>query len=354
LRSQAFNMGNISINSAIAVFVLFVVLIAVPGHAEKVDFIPPTKEVREKAIGSTKNLSEEIQKAFESGKDFRPIGRPRKGDWLAEHEENGQTYDQYVRSKPNLPRTPRIYMYLLPLGKFGSQEEFLANLREFTSLYFSMEVKVLPVLNVKDLKVRTRINSHTKKKQLNCGDILEKLINMVPEDAYCLLGITMSDIYPGDDWNYVFGWADLERRVGVFSMARFDPTFWKERRTSNYDKILLSRCCQVVSHEIGHMFGMRHCIYYRCNMNGFNSLEESDRSPRHLCPACLHKLHYVQQFDVIDRYKNLYFFYTKTGLLREARWVRRRLTTLLGEEEANNLLDADQSSAEVMESKAKG
>lgn len=328
-----------SLNSAITVLALFVLLIAVHGQAEKVKFIPPNKEARIKAIGSTERLSEELKKAFEPGRDFRPIRRPRPDEWLAEHEEKGETYDQYMRSMPNFPDPPRIYIYLLPLGRFGNEKEFLANLKEFTSLYFCMEVKLLPVLDVKELKVRSRTNAYTKKRQLNCNDILEKLKERLPADAYCLLGITMSDLYPGPDWNYVFGWALYKQRVGVFSFARFDPTFWEKRWEKDYEKILLSRSCRMVSHETGHTFGMRHCIYYRCNMNGVNSLEENDRSPAYLCPVCLRKLHYVLHFDVTDRYKNLYFFYRKTGLLRDAYWFKKRLTTLLGEEKANNLLE---------------
>jgi archaemetzincin len=328
-----------SLNSAITVLALFVLLTAVHGQTEKVKFLPPNEESRIKAIGSTERLSEELKKAFEPGKDFRPMGRPRPDEWLAEHEEKGETYDQYVRSMPNFPDLPRIYIYLLPLGRFGNEEEFLANLKEFTSLYFCMEVKLLPVLDMKELKVRSRTNTYTKKQQLNCEDIQEKLKERLPVDAYCLLGITMSDLYPGPDWNYVFGWAAYKQRVGVFSFARFDPTFWEKQWGKDYEKILLSRSCRLVSHEIGHMFGMRHCIYYRCNMNGMNSIEESDRQSAYLCPVCLRKLHYVLHFDVIDRYKNLYFFYKKTGLLQEASWFKRRLTTLLREEKANNLFD---------------
>src|SRR5688500_6665855 len=37
----------------------------------------------------------------------RPKGPPQPGDWLAEHEEPGQTFDQYIRSKPNRPTAKR-------------------------------------------------------------------------------------------------------------------------------------------------------------------------------------------------------------------------------------------------------
>jgi len=29
-------------------------------------------------------------------------------------------------------------------------------------------------------------------------------------------------------------------------------------------------------HEIGHMFGLKHCVYYECLMNGIMSVEEQD------------------------------------------------------------------------------
>ncbi|WP_280115303.1 hypothetical protein [Flavobacterium fluviatile] len=32
------------------------------------------------------------------------------------------------------------------------------------------------------------------------------------------------------------------------------------------------------SHEIGHMFGLHHCIVADCVMNGTDSMSETDRS----------------------------------------------------------------------------
>lgn len=40
-----------------------------------------------------------------------------------------------------------------------------------------------------------------------------------------MLGITNNDLYPQDDWNFVFGEASLEKACGVFSFCRFDPGF---------------------------------------------------------------------------------------------------------------------------------
>ena len=49
--------------------------------------------------------------------------------------------------------------------------------------------------------------------------------------------------------------------------------------------------CHVMVHEITHLFGLRHCIYYECLMNGVMSAEEQKQCGiRILCPVCLKKL----------------------------------------------------------------
>lgn len=56
------------------------------------------------------------------------------------------------------------------------------------------------------------------------------------------------------------------------------------------------------------MFGIRHCVYYECVMNGSNHLQESDSRPLELCVVCLRKLQTNIKFDILERYKRLYQF----------------------------------------------
>ena len=52
----------------------------------------------------------------------------------------------------------------------------------------------------------------------------------------------------------------------------------------------LSRVCKTASHELGHCFGLDHCTYYACVMQGTAGLGEDSRQPPYLCPVDLAKL----------------------------------------------------------------
>jgi predicted Zn-dependent protease len=45
------------------------------------------------------------------------------------------------------------------------------------------------------------------------GHILAFLKKNKPEDAFCIVGITMIDLYPRDSWNFVFGQASLSSGI---------------------------------------------------------------------------------------------------------------------------------------------
>jgi archaemetzincin len=150
----------------------------------------------------------------------------------------------------------------------------------------------------------------------------------VPRDAFSVIAITMEDLYPEPSWNFVFGQASLRARVGVYSFARYDPAFYGGSHASDYEALLLRRSCKVLAHETGHMFGLAHCTYFNCLMNGSNHLAESDRRPLHLCPVCLRKLQWSIGFNVLERYRALENVCRADGFADEADWFSRRIKTL--------------------------
>lgn len=59
---------------------------------------------------------------------------------------------------------------------------------------------------------------------------------------------------------------------------------------SSISTLWLSRVCRTASHELGHCFGIDHCIYHACVMQGSASLREDVRQPPYLCPVDLAKV----------------------------------------------------------------
>lgn len=305
----------------------FAVAIAACGIAIAA-FEVPAKPQRVSAAGSLLSLDVKLRRAFGDGGEYEAKKEPGGLDWLGSHEEPGQTYDQYLASRPNIPGAVRKKLYILPIGGFekGIAPD-LEQLKSYTAAYFHpMPVEMLPVVADKDVTATERVNGG--KKQWKSTDILDWLPKKLPADAYAMIAVTMTDLYPDEGWNFVFGQASTRERVGVFSFARYHPAWKGLPADENTGTLVLQRASKILSHEMGHMFGIRHCIFYQCNMNGANSLDEADGTPMNLCPVCLRKLHYAIRFDPVARYEKLGRFYKEHHMDKEAGWTQARIEAI--------------------------
>lgn len=285
-------------------------------------FRPPSAAERRAALGSLESLSPELQAAF-SEESFQPLPPPASYDWLANNPEPGQTFAQFLGSHPNRPEGNRRVLDFQPLGDFAPGEApSLDVLRELAQSYFALPVQVLRTRPLRG--VTERRHPLTQRRQLLSSDILKLLERRLPRDAFCLLGLTMDDLYPEPSANFVFGEASLTDRVGIYSFARYAPAFYGETGEGSRALVLL-RASKVLAHETGHMFGLQHCIYYRCPMNGSNHLGELDALPLALCPVCLRKLQWSAGFDPWQRDRRLRDLYRKAGFTADAEWLDRRL-----------------------------
>jgi len=159
------------------------------------------------------------------------------------------------------------------------------------------------------------------------------------KDAFCIMGITLEDLYEEDPDLFVAGMAHGGSKVAVFSFTRYAPgvlqsmsdehwwkwgsqsskakanTKTKKRKRENEDDentgIWLKRACRLLVHELGHLYGVGHCTFFSCLMNGSGHLSEDFSQPLHLCPVDLKKIMFRLKMDPIRHYRSLVNFYGK-------------------------------------------
>jgi archaemetzincin len=258
-----------------------------------------------------------------------PLAKPGPSDWLADHPEKGQSFEEYLAGDPTRPTEERGTIYIQPLGEFTATERRLLELTgEAMAAWFSIPVEFCDGLGLGLIPAAARrANPSTGQEQLLTSHILIRLLKpRLPRDAAAYLCFTATDLWPGEGWNFVFGHATLKDRVGVWSIARFgDP----DRSPASFRTALL-RTLKLATHECGHMFSLPHCIAYECNMNGCNSLDESDRHPLALCPVCLAKLCWATRAEPAVRFRKLIEFCRRQGLTPEAEICEQRLAAITG------------------------
>ncbi|MCB9197276.1 MAG: hypothetical protein H6600_02370 [Flavobacteriales bacterium] len=238
------------------------------------------------------------------------LSEPAEGDWLQGHPENGEPFELYVNKGPTTETTVRNKIYLVKLSSFNTTQQIMFNkVKEYLSLFYMCEVDTFSInIDYQIIpKKYFRYNDLEEVQVLTDFFLKNKLINNLPNDAMAMIGCTTYDIYPDPKWNYVFGQASLNSRVGVWSMRRLgDPELYPETT----DKAFM-RNLKTSSHEMGHIFSMKHCIYYDCLMNGSAHILESDNKPPYLCPICLGKMNWNRGFDIQQRFDTLYYFWNK-------------------------------------------
>lgn len=240
---------------------------------------------------------------------------PKDGDWLKEHKESEQTFEQYIATKPVTISDKRKVIYLQPIGIFSSMEEKMLKLTaEYTGYFFGLRTVLLELIAA-DHFPRDKKRTLFETEQLDASYIIQTILpDKIPSDGIVIMGLTASDLYPYPDWNYVFGLASYSKRTAVTSMFRFEDY---DFRDGNYS-LCLNRLIKTATHEIGHMFTLPHCVNAECLMNGANHLVELDGQRNALCSLCLAKLTWNLNFNTLKRMKKMISFCKKHQLDSDA------------------------------------
>ena len=98
----------------------------------------PDSNARKNADGSLTDLPLQLQRTFTLDRDFAPLPKPGDSDWLSSHNEQGQTYRQFLNSRPNMPGIgERNIISLQSLGKFPKSAPKIDPLHNYLEAFLS-------------------------------------------------------------------------------------------------------------------------------------------------------------------------------------------------------------------------
>jgi archaemetzincin len=119
--------------------------------------------------------------------------------------------------------------------------------------------------------------------QYNSTILLEMLLGDPRENEGKLLGVTNVDLFI-PVLTFVFGEAQLDGRAAVVSIHRLHNEAYGLPAD---EQVLQDRFEKEALHEIGHTFGLVHCVSRDCVMRSSTYVEEIDLKAADYCDECI-------------------------------------------------------------------
>ena len=164
-------------------------------------------------------------------------------------------------------------------------EKLIKQLKELIYIYFGLEIKEIDVSNTNNVLFRkTSFNNFITK------DIHHKLSTYYnnDKDIFAIIGLCCKIGIFSKENKVLHGEHNDSTQSAVCSFSKLGIYNKLERNIPEWLKI--RRSGKILLHEIAHLFGLKHCEFFRCLMNKDVVL---DCVPLHLCPICLNKLYFA-------------------------------------------------------------
>ena len=166
------------------------------------------------------------------------------------------------------------YIYLIATAEM--EEDVLTAVEMWLWHTFGFEVRGLEQLTDPDFAY------DAKRNQYSSSLILQKLLAACPPDAEKLLALTSKDLFI-PMLSFVFGQAQLSGKLAIVSIARLNQKFYG---FSENRPLMLARALKEVVHEVGHTFGLVHCLDKRCPMSLSTDIRQVDAKGDEFCRDC--------------------------------------------------------------------
>jgi len=165
-------------------------------------------------------------------------------------------------------------VYLVPFGK--------TDLRTVEALRKPLEERFRFQVRVDRAQPIPHDACNAGRKQYLSTAFLRVLLQQYPDNAAKALGVADVDLYV-PRLRFVFGEAEKPGNVAVISLTRLRPEYYGEPVDN---KVFVARMVKEAVHELGHTFGLSHCISPDCVMFFSNSLRDTDRKSADFCTEC--------------------------------------------------------------------
>jgi archaemetzincin len=117
--------------------------------------------------------------------------------------------------------------------------------------------------------------------QYNANEIIQELVPLA-QDNDKIVGVTDLDLYI-PVLSYIFGQAYLGGSAALVSGHRLESSRYGMIDDS---EIFFDRLFKSILHELGHAFGLRHCLHPGCIMVSSTYVEEIDQKADLFCRQC--------------------------------------------------------------------
>ncbi len=256
----------------------------------------PQKEAPEEAPGEKASLTQQIAQAKEVDQ-VAPTNGWKQG---LGRNETEQTLEAFKANEHTQRNSSLRFLKIVILGDLSPQEMKIIHIvSDYLQAVHGLNTSVAP----KPLSLYNTCIRHNPHPQYAIENNLLKILHeTAPEESF-YLGFTNQDLYPyleGDTVNFVFGVGNPNTACGLFSTYRL--------KTDNFEQTL-KRLMKLATHEFAHMRGVAHCTEHKCNMQGTNSVQESDQVPLTFCAEDMAKICHLNQWNLKKGYeRQLYFF----------------------------------------------